>query len=418
MPFLLQKFSDLVQVSNNVFVALSGGADSIVMAHLLSKIEGVNVIALHVNHGISDNANKWSSFCEGFCEDNNIEFRQKKFNLKGISNLEEAARNARYDFFASEMTEGDLVFTGHHLDDQVETFLMRAIRGSGVDGLSSMSEVRDLQKGKLVRPLLGFSKDDILSYAMKNDLKWVEDESNQSSDYDRNFIRNEIIPLLKKRWPSVSQGMSRTAAHCESASKTLKKLAENDFDKVKTDNLDSIEINDYLKKLNPESRSLVFRLWLSKMSLKAIGTSKMNEINRFINSTALSDNPNDQKLLVDIDKKNQLRMYDGKLWIVSKNKELTFSLVESSDEMVVKINAKIKDVLVRVREDGDRMFFRGKPRKLSYIFNLFKIPHWKREYLPVVYDKKTGEILSVANIIASNCESKDNGVIVNYALKT
>ncbi|TBT52011.1 tRNA lysidine(34) synthetase TilS [Vibrio parahaemolyticus] len=203
---------------NQINIALSGGVDSIVLAHAASRVSHESLYCLHVNHGISDNAKKWESFCFEFCKQIGAKFKSKQFHLKGVNNLESVARDCRYEFFIENLSDGDVLLTAHHMDDQAETFLLRLMRGAGVDGLASMRPTRDLGNGILARPLLGYSKDELMAYAKENDLKWVEDESNQSSDYDRNFLRNEVLPLLRTRWGNASSSISKSASLCQLAS--------------------------------------------------------------------------------------------------------------------------------------------------------------------------------------------------------
>ena len=144
------------------YVALSGGADSLVLLNELKKLHkdyDFNLIAIHINHNVQKDSKKWKTICENFCKKNEIKFiahslKQKK-NIS--SNLENKLRDERYRFFEKTLERNSILFMGHHLDDLIETFFLRALRGSGIEGLSSIPKERALGKGMLVRPFLNLS---------------------------------------------------------------------------------------------------------------------------------------------------------------------------------------------------------------------------------------------------------------------
>src|SRR5690606_29120731 len=157
-----------------------------------------SIIALHINHRLSPNADAWQQYCQQLCHAMNIAFfaREVKVKVNG-GGLEEAARNARYDEFAEFLEVGDCLLSAHHQNDQAETFLLRLIRGSGTRGLAGIPLSRQVGEGYIFRPLLSFSREALETYATANQLQWVEDESNQDRNFDRNFVRKEILFPLK-----------------------------------------------------------------------------------------------------------------------------------------------------------------------------------------------------------------------------
>ncbi len=193
---------------NAYVVAYSGGADSTALLHALCTIQnqlGVPLSAVHVNHGLHDDAGQWQQQCEHFCRQNNIELVCVRVDLKNCSGkgLEAEARHLRYEAISGLLEPGTGVLTAHHADDQAETLLLNLMRGSGIDGLSAMPDSRALGHGLLQRPLLGFQNNALRDYLRINGVEWTEDPSNQYLNHDRNFVRQEIIPLLEKRWPEV-----------------------------------------------------------------------------------------------------------------------------------------------------------------------------------------------------------------------
>ena len=206
---------------NSITVAYSGGVDSHVVLHLAYQLKSVfpelELKAFHVNHGLSPNADSWQEHCHNICETLSIpfEFDNVEVDLNAGKGLEAAAREARYVALYKGCQEKGVLLLGQHRNDQVETLLLQLKRGAGPKGLSAMAAQSVTQEGiRVVRPLLDCSRDEIEKFATQNNLNWIEDESNQSLDFDRNFLRSEIIPLLERRWPGFSQAASRSARHC------------------------------------------------------------------------------------------------------------------------------------------------------------------------------------------------------------
>lgn len=190
-------------------VACSGGVDSMVLLHLLKK-SNFTVEAAHVNYHFRDkDSDLDQALVEEFCTQNNIPFHlhdsQLKDQLESGGNLQSLAREERYTFFHKLRGNDSNTFIhlAHHLDDQIETFYLNLARQAGVMGLASMLDL----KGAIIRPLLNFSKKEIIDYASQHSIEWREDISNQSLKYSRNKLRNEIIPFLKEQLPELEESV-------------------------------------------------------------------------------------------------------------------------------------------------------------------------------------------------------------------
>jgi tRNA(Ile)-lysidine synthase len=195
-----------------IAVALSGGVDSVVLLHQLREEVGKGLSAVHINHGLSPNADAWANFCRKLCKRWGIPLTIKKVKVeKRGEGLEAAARAARYDVF-KKISEQILVLA-HNLDDQAETVLMNLLRGAGRRGASGMARESKFHGKVLRRPLLDVSRDEILAYAREHQLQWIEDESNADESLTRNFIRRRIGPLLEQKYPKWRQALSRAAQH-------------------------------------------------------------------------------------------------------------------------------------------------------------------------------------------------------------
>ncbi len=211
------KTHHLIETGDRILVALSGGADSVALLHFLKTVQDsyqLTLLAVHVNHGIRQEADKDEAFCWRLCDELEVELRcchiapGKLENEKGMS-LEEAARAARYALLEQCLQEAgfDKIAVAHHMNDNAETMLFQLFRGSGLKGLSGMEAAR----GRIIRPFLCVTREEIRQYLRDNDLKHVEDASNQDVRFSRNRIRAEIIPAAEMVNASAVENMSRCA---------------------------------------------------------------------------------------------------------------------------------------------------------------------------------------------------------------
>jgi tRNA(Ile)-lysidine synthase len=209
--------------ASRVWVALSGGLDSVLLLHLISHCctDRTPVLAVHVNHQLQHNAAEVEQFCRHLCARLSVPLTVEKVSVPvnlgpgtSTGGVEEAARHARYNVFERVLQPGELLLMAHHGDDQAETVLFRLLRGSGVGGLAGMPSNRSLGQGQLHRPLLAFSRRQIEGWAREAGLRWMEDPSNNDQTYDRNFLRHSVMPLLKSRWPSLIKRLGHSARAC------------------------------------------------------------------------------------------------------------------------------------------------------------------------------------------------------------
>lgn len=187
-----------------VEAALSGGLDSVVLLHLLRRVAEQRPFALsavHVHHGLSENADEWADFCAGLCRNWQVPLRTVRVRLKPQgSGIEAAARQARYQAFSDGCA--DIVALAHHQNDQIETFMLGVARGGGIRALAAMPSWRTLPCGKrLWRPLLAWSRAELAAYAAANGLDYVEDESNADTALLRNRMRLTVLPELQRSLP-------------------------------------------------------------------------------------------------------------------------------------------------------------------------------------------------------------------------
>ena len=384
MHIVEQKFKEFVESESikslaHFFIAYSGGVDSQVLLNLAAKYLSGKVTALHVNHGISSNAKTWENFCKETAESLGVAFKSAHFELANEkSNLEEVARICRYGFFEENVKENTALITGHHLDDQAETFMLRLMRGSGVDGLASMPQSRPFKDGSLVRPLLEVSKEEIIEFAIQKKLKWVEDESNKSSDYDRNFIRNEVMPLLKTRWAQANKSIARSAKHCEVAKTEMKQEDSKDFEAVSVvENKETKLSVEKLIKLSKEKQKRVIRFWLNEFGV-LMPTSKNLEV--IINELVMSK-PDSQSCFETSN--YELRKAFGEIFFINKSSPFVLTYETPVEEPT-------KDM---------RMSYKGTIRSFKYVMKAEKVPYRRREEYKAVVEN--GKVIAFGDITAN-----------------
>ncbi len=212
------------------YLGFSGGLDSSVLLDLLLRWRAARttapaLTALHVNHGLHPRADRWQAHCEQLAAGLGVPFIALQAAVDaGPRGLEAAAREARYRLFEAQLEPGSVLLLAHHLDDQVETFFLRLLRGAGLAGLAAMPVERPLGDARLVRPLLQIPRARLEAYAGARGLAYVEDPSNRDAGLDRNFLRAAVLPLLAARWPGYRATVARAGEHLAGAAATLEQL--------------------------------------------------------------------------------------------------------------------------------------------------------------------------------------------------
>lgn len=264
-------------------IAYSGGIDSQVLLHALVQLQQKkliknNITVCHVNHGLSNNALHWQHFAQQECDKLSVKLVVKSVDVQALAqhSLEALARDARYDALKSVGQTKALILTGHHSDDQSETFLLAMKRGAGLKGLAAMSLHTQLGQHLLVRPLLSISRQGIEAYAQEHQLNWIEDESNFDTCFDRNFIRQQVMPLLRARWPSISNTINRSASHCLAGQELLDELAEEDLRVCKVSE-DSLHI-DSLQSLSIARFNNLIRYFMAQHACLMPSTEQVNQV--------------------------------------------------------------------------------------------------------------------------------------------
>ena len=253
-------------------VAYSGGVDShvllVLMARLRDERRSFSLRAVHVDHSMQVDSRSWAEHCRKVCRDLRVPLEVCECTVKaGSSGPEASARRARYQQFSQILHKGEHLLLAQHAEDQAETFLLQALRGSGPDGLAGMPGKRVFAEGMMTRPLLGCSQQSLLDTARVLALDWVEDPSNQQLQFDRNFLRLRVMPIIKARWPAATHTLGRSAMRSAAASQALMSMAQQDLDSIKVAGKPELRVSA-LKRLPDERSFTAIRLWVRQRGLQ------------------------------------------------------------------------------------------------------------------------------------------------------
>ncbi|MEE9395554.1 MAG: tRNA lysidine(34) synthetase TilS [Methylococcales bacterium] len=388
-------------------VAYSGGLDSHVLLHLCVHLRKIGLIdklsAIHIHHGLMPDSDAWSNHCETVTKGLAVPFQLSEVNVgaKPGQSIEEAARDARYGALRQTMTSGCHLLTGQHQDDQAETMLLQLFRGTGLAGLSAMPEIKAFGKGRLVRPLLSFTREILYEYAVTNKLIWINDGSNDDRRYGRNYLRHEIMPLLKERWPGISHVLTRTSRHCAEANDILAGLASRELDSAQGKAPNSLSISALAKLVVPYQR-LVIRKWITDSSFRCPAARIIDRILKDV-LTALPD-----RMPIVCWKEGAVRRYRDDLFILPPPSKFEPSAVlswyGSTPLQLPDDNGKLEILLetgegiplqlwekgritVRYRRGGERCKIPNRigHHSLKKLFQEKGVPPWERQQIPLIY---------------------------------
>jgi len=441
----------------SLVVAFSGGVDSVVLLHALSSLLSTestdpfsrkntspdfDLSAIHVNHQLQPQADEWQSFCIAFCEKLNIPIKCVVINASPVHDEgpEAAARNARYAAFKRCLGDNDILLTGHHLDDQIETVFLHMLRGTGVSGAAGIRPVSDFQSScnstYLARPMLRFSREQIEAYANAQNLLWVEDPSNHESHYDRNFLRHNVLPVIATRWPSYRQTINRFSQNMVEARALFHEIAVQDFKHAFDARESTLDI-DVLRELSLPRLNNVLRYWLNKDGYSMPGEKQLSQIR-----AAITAKPDASPLVRWANA--EVRRFKNKLYSmpqlplgIDKNTVIKIANWQPGQEVVVpgygvltleaangdglKLSSfSSQQIEIRFRQGGERCkpAGRNKPQALKKVFQEKHIPPWRRDNSPLLFiDNEIAAVVGLFYCSPFACDDEDGVVIVRVQHK-
>ena len=413
-------------------IALSGGVDSMVLLDLLSKAKRSSDVikAIHINHNLHESSKEWVDFAKDACKKYKLPLIIESINPKQEGfGLEAEAREQRYKKFKEIILDNECLLTAHHLDDQIETTLFRIFRGTGLDGLRSIRKKAKFGKGLLCRPLINIPREAIEQYAKLNDIKWIEDPSNKNIDFDRNYLRNNIVPSIKKRWPNAQKTITRLSSLAENNQKLLHELAKEDIGEIEKFNVLDIGIlsNKSSLRINNIFRFMILKNNMGIPSLKVLE----NGIETLIN--AKSDSP-----IITWDGcsirryKNTLYFFNPDLkqdeirplkmkWFIDETINLGGNRGSIQARFIkgqgIALNKCPKSLEIKYRKGGEQIKPSGHKitKSLKNLFQENNVLPWVRDQIPLFYLDE--ELISVGDLWFNQdykAKEQEDGFLISW----
>ena len=392
-----------------VCVGYSGGLDSTVLLHLLASAGPLGGLrALHVHHGLHADADRWTAHCERTCEALGVRLTVIRVNvaMRG-EGPEAAARAARHEAFERELAPGEVLALAHHRDDQAETFLLRALRASGPDGLAAMRRWRAFGPGHLWRPLLDVGRDALLAYAQSHALSWIDDPSNADTAFDRNFLRQRVLPLLRERWPHASDALARSAMLCGQADALLDHGDAQAFADAAIADPHCLSRTRLLA-LPPARRARVLRRWIETLALPPLPGNGIERVEREILAARDDADPVFHwhgavlRAWRDLLHADVARPPLPQEWQVEWDGRAPLALPGGDVLMLEGATGFDTPLRVHARQGGERLVRPGRSHShaLKHVLQELGVPPWERERLPLLGDPD-GELLAAGDLVHS-----------------
>ena len=432
----LQKAIQSIPVSDRYFISLSGGLDSLALLYFCLpylKLHTKHIQAIHINHGLSPNAEAWAEFCQDICQSLGVTCHVENVTvaLKG-KGIEAEARKARYEVFSRYLMGGGVLLQGHHLNDQAETVLMRVFKGLGPEAIKGIPQRRSLASGTLYRPWLDIPRELLESAANLAALTWVEDESNLDTRFDRNYVRHDVLPMLSARRPSILTDLARTARKSHESVEFIQEWCEANQHKFLSSNYSQYQAIDIqqFSEFSKTQQEFIIRFWLDKLGVAHPSDSSFQRIF-------------DELLLAKADSKAEvcwsdfvLRVFDGALFclprLLANDLEfghetsfeilmcelddqlclrlpvgkLSLTLVEEGEpdtflqnkeqskkadvkEMLCYIPESVNELTIKFRAGGEKIYLHQEhSASLKKLYQTGKVLPWLRDKLPLIYARE------------------------------
>ena len=397
-------------------VALSGGPDSSALLHALAQLPEARergLRAMHVDHHLHVDSSAWAEHCLRFCAllELPCEVLPVQVELHGGYGLEAAAREARQTALANRLRDGEYLLLGHHRDDQVETVLLKLLRGAGPDALGGMHVRRAFASGQLWRPLLQLSRQDLRDYVHRHGLNCIDDPSNRDTRLSRNHLRHEILPRLKAHWPHAVDSILHSAALSRAAAEALQLQWSTALEALHDPASGSLSVAGWLT-LAPALRDPLLDHWLHTRQLPAPTTAQRQQIVRQCGARA-------GQLPCVRWPGAELHIWKDRLWALPPARPLAtdwqaswrgeplplpdgglLTLRDPAARLAENLRVRLRQGGERIKPDGD-----AHTRELRDLFQQGGLPPWQRATCPLLY--AGDELVAVAD---RWCNARGTGI--------
>jgi tRNA(Ile)-lysidine synthase len=387
-----------------ICVAYSGGVDSTALLAALARGARARpqLRALHVNHGLYPGAAACSAHCEKAARHLGVALKVIAVRVprtRGTS-LEAQARAVRYAALARELTAGEILLTAHHADDQLETVFLQLLRGAGVAGMAAMPQLARFAGGWLARPLLTRSRAELAAWVTRHRLAWFDDVTNANERLDRNYLRRQVLPRIRSRWPGCARAVARSAQHAAQAQHLLEEMGRSDASKA-ADGAD-LAVQG-LRALSSERRANALRAWISAAGWPAPDARRLAELAGAVLAARADANPSvawgDVIARRHVDRLSLhargATLPDAQLiwaWRAAPQLRLPAGLgtlaLEADERGPIDLELLADELAVRWRQGGERLRPRvgGPSRALKTLLQEAQVPPAERARMPLVFD--------------------------------
>lgn len=386
------------------WLGLSGGLDSMVLLEALDQLRQCHPLpplkAIHVHHGLHPEADNWTAHCRRECAARGIELHVQRVRLPAGGNIEELARDARYAVFQQYLQMDDWLLLAHHADDQLETLLFRLLRGTGVRGMAGMPISRRLGRGSLLRPLLGWSREQLAEWAATRQLAWIDDPANADPRYARTALRHQLLPYLREHWSNLPDNLLRLAEHASEANQLLDERAQEDL-QAATVALGDAWLDCWpnlalaaLDSLSPARQKNLLRYWLRRHGVRLPDQRHLHALQEQL----ASDQDSQPQLAMD-----NARIYrsSGRLWLLPGTGMpaglaqplagcRSIALRAGNGWLQLRsggpLGWRAGNWRIDYRRGGEQIKLPGRPtQSLKKLFQQAAIPAWLRPAVPLLY---------------------------------
>ena len=376
-----------------------------------------NIRALHVNHGLHENAGRWAAHCRKFCVDRRLQFEELLVDARAERHKspEEVARDARYAALGDALVGGECLLVAHTAEDQAETYLLNLFRGAGPAGLAAMPAERSLGRGVLWRPLLKRSRRDLVDYLSRHHQSYVNDPANADPQFDRSYLRTELLPRLRARWPSIDRVLARDAALAAEVAEAMDEIGQCDLENMRCHGRQGLSVQSLvdLHRRNPARARNAVGLWLRKHDL---GRPSYKRLQTIIDEVAMARADRSPRISVG---RLDVRRFRGQLhlveslpigdswsfrWQMETVLELPLGYLRAQSGLGAGISAAAiegRTLTVCSRRGGERCRLVGRAgtRAVKKLLQSSGLPPWIREHIPLIYDGP--RLVAVADLCVS-----------------